>query len=92
MRLFKSALVMLSMGAMLSTTLQAKCFHFSRTSSDTYICVAGNDSNARKKAKQICDSKVAGCGSIVGDSNVCYSNKGNCYDANGNGSKKIKMN
>ncbi len=70
----------------------AKCYHFSDTPSDVYVCVGKNsDSFAdRKKARNIC-SKVLSkkCGNVSSYSSSCHSNSNRCYDENGKAHRSL---
>ena len=70
----------------------AKCYKFANTGGDVGVCVSGDSFDARKKAKKICNDKVGNCGNITSSSSQCHSNKGKCYDENGNASRDAKAN
>ncbi len=84
-RVFVAVLVVLAFG----TTVDAKCFKFSNKGGDVGVCVPGDSTDSRKKAKKICDDKEGNCGSVSSSMSKCHSNSGKCYDENGNSARDM---
>jgi len=70
-------------------TAEAKCFKFSNKGGDVGVCVSGDSTDSRKKAKKICDQKEGNCGNVSSSMSRCHSNVGKCYDENGNASRDL---
>jgi hypothetical protein len=92
MKLMKSSMMALLLVISFGTNANAKCYKFANTGGDVGVCVSGDGSQSRNKAKKICDDKVGNCGNITSSSSRCHSNKGKCYDENGNASRDAKAN
>jgi len=90
MKLVKSLLFITVVAGLFTSTAGAKCFKFSKTGGDVGVCVPGDSTDSRKKAKKICDSKEGNCGNLSSSSSSCHSNVGKCYDENGNASRDLK--
>jgi hypothetical protein len=77
-----------------AATADAKCYHFDKTDSDTYVCVGKNGSDSfddRKKGKAILKKALGkDPGNVGSSSSSCHSNKGNCYDENGKKHRSLK--
>lgn len=72
--------------SVLASAAQAKCYHYSDSPSDVYVCVGkGTDSQAdREKGQKICTEKTGKkCGSVGSYSSSCHSNSNQCFDENG---------
>lgn len=72
----------------MTVVLDAKCFTFSGKSG-VGVCVHGDSTDSRKKAKKICESQEGSCGHVKSSSSRCHSNSGKCYDENGNASRSL---
>ena len=68
---------------------EAKCFKFSKTGGDVGVCVPGDSTDSRKRAKKICDAKEGNCGNLSSSMSRCHSNVGKCYDEHGNASRDL---
>ena len=76
-----------------SSVAEAKCYHFSDTPSDVYVCVGKNGADSfddRKKAKKILKDAGENPGSVSSHSSSCHSNAGKCYDENGKKHRSLK--
>jgi hypothetical protein len=77
-----------------ASSVSAKCYNFSDSPSDVYVCVGkdGSDSfDDRKKAKKICDEQTGtDCGNVSSYSSSCHSNSNKCYDENGKAHRSLK--
>jgi len=88
MKLMKTMLVGSLLMIGLGSTLSAKCFTFSNKSG-VGVCVQGDSTDSRKKAKKICDAKEGNCGNVSSSSSRCHSNSGKCYNENGDASRSL---
>jgi len=73
----------------LGLAAEAKCFKFSNKGGDVGVCVPGDSTDSRKKAKKICEQKEGNCGNVSSSMSRCHSNVGKCYDENGNASRDL---
>jgi hypothetical protein len=89
MKMIKNLLLVLVSIGFIGTLASAKCFKFSKTGADVGVCVPGDSTDSRKKAKKICDEKEGDCGNLTSSMSRCHSNVGKCYDENGNASREL---
>ena len=76
-----------------AATADAKCYKFSGTPSDVYVCVGKNGSDSfadRKKAKEVLKKAGHSPGSVSSSSSSCHSNSNKCYDENGKAHRSLK--
>ena len=76
-----------------ATAADAKCYKFSGTDSDVYVCVGKNGSDSfddRKKAKAVLKKAGHSPGSVSSSSSSCHSNSNKCYDENGKAHRDLK--
>ena len=73
---------------------QAKCYKFSSTPSDVYVCVGKNGSDSfadRKKGKEVLKKALGSDpGNVSSYSSSCHSNSNKCYDENGKAHRSLK--
>ncbi len=89
MKMIKGLLFVLVSVGLMATVANAKCFKFSKTGGDVGVCVPGDSTDSRKKAKKICDEEEGDCGNLTSSMSRCHSNVGKCYDENGNASREL---
>ena len=76
-----------------SAVAHAKCYKFSGTPSDVYVCVGKNGADSfsdRKKAKKVLKKAGFSPSSVSSTSSSCHSNSGKCYDENGKKHRSLK--
>ena len=89
MKNLQKLMILIAVLTALGSMAEAKCFKFSNTGGDVGVCVPGDSTDSRKKAKQICDEKEGNCGNVSSSMSRCHSNVGKCYDENGNASRAL---
>lgn len=80
---------------MLATTAvaSAKCYKFSDTPNDVYVCVGKNGADSfddRKKAKKVLEKAGYKPKNVNSSSSSCHSNSNKCYDENGKANRNLK--
>lgn len=74
----------------MSSKANAKCYTFKK-GREYKVCVPGDSSYYRKKAKAICKKvKKKDCGQITSYSSLCNSFNKKCFDQNGKAHQKLK--
>jgi|GEM_PF-694336 len=93
MKLFVSAVTFVAF-ALLAPPAQAKCYHFSDSPSDVYVCVGKNGSDSQKDrelGQKICSEKTGKkCGGVSSHSSSCHSNSNQCFDETGKANRDLK--
>lgn len=76
-----------------ASVASAKCYHFSDSPSDVYVCVGKNGSDSQKDrelGQKICSEKTGKkCGGVSSYSSSCHSNSNQCFDESGKAHRSL---